>query len=68
MSRFYVSYVKILNPMVFLASRSGYCDLEGFQVDLSAEINTGTVYVFLDRRIIRKYFFQNPLLAVGMKI
>ena len=51
-----------------LSSRSGYCDLEGFQVDLSAEINCSTVYLYLDRKIIRKYFFENPLLAVGMEI
>ena len=25
-------------------------------------------YVFLDREIVRKYFFGNPLLAVCMKI
>ena len=63
-----MSYVKILNPMVFLASRSGYFDLKGFQVDLIAGMSSSSVYVFLDRKIIRKYFFENPLLAVGMKI
>ena len=31
-------------PDGILGSRSGYCDLEGFQVDLSAEINCSTVY------------------------
>ena len=57
-----------LEPGGILRSRSGYCDLKGFQVDLSAGINCSTVSVFLDRKIIRKYFFENPLLAVGMKI
>ena len=67
-------YVKILRdlrenfePDGILGSRSGYCDLKGFQVDLSAAMSSSPVYMFLDRKIIR-LCLENPLLAVGMKI
>ena len=59
---------EIFHSGAVLGSRSGYCDLEGFQVDLSAHIFLRPTYVFLDRKNVRKYFFANPLLAVCMKI
>ncbi len=41
-----------------LRSRSGYCDLKGFQVDLSATFFLRPTYVFLDRKNVRKYFLE----------
>ena len=58
----------MFNSEMFERSRSGYSDLKGFQVDLSAAMSFIPIYVFLDRNIVRKYFFENPLLAVGMII
>ena len=35
---FYIVYVNYYIREMFERSRSGYCDLKGFQVDLSAQI------------------------------
>ena len=58
----------MFNSEMFERSRSGYCDLKGFQDDLSAAVSSIPVYVFLDRKNVQKYLFGNPLLAVCMKI
>ena len=58
----------IFHSAMFERSRSGYCDLKGFQDDLSAVVSFIPIYVFLDRKNVRKYFLINPLLAVCMKM
>ena len=58
---------EIFHSGMFERSRSGYCDLKGFQVDLSAAMSFIPIYVFLDRKMFG-FFFVNPLLAVCMKI
>ena len=42
---------------MFERSRSGYCDLKGFQDDLSAAVSSIPVYVFIDKKNVRKSFF-----------
>ena len=43
---------------MFERSRSGYCDLKGFQVDLSAQISGGRLMCLLTGKLFENIFLQ----------
>ena len=49
---------EIFHSGMFERSRSGYCDLKGFQVDLSAQIFGGRLMCFLTGKMFENIFLK----------
>ena len=56
--RFLHSLREIFHSGMFGRSRSGYCDLKGFQVDLSAQFFWGRLMCFLTGRLFENIFLE----------
>ena len=52
----YIVYVNYDTREMFERSRSGYCDLKGFQVDLSAQIFGGRLMCLLTGKMFENIF------------